>query len=170
MNQQPIHMRENINVLRVLPGSIIVNYDIKQHLQYELGGVPINTEVLNSLLYQFISLLSHQFNEYINRVNVNTVTYNEVHQYVASANSSLILTDLEDTIDLFAELAPVAALQNPQAYYRAVKRLYDNIHFILQPIFQIAIVARKIDMLVETTGVLLADNNIVIYIDYSHER
>ena len=162
-------MRENINVLSVLPGSIIVNYDIKQHLQYELGGVPINTEVLNSLLYQFIALLSHQFNEYINRVNVNTVTYDEVHQYVASANSSLILTDLQDTIDLFAELS-VGVLQDPQAYYRAVKRLYDNIHFILQPIFQIAIVARKIDMLVETTGVLLADNNIVIYIDYSHER
>ena len=169
MNQQPIHMRENINILRELPGSIIVNYDIKQHLQYGLGGVPINTEVLNSLLYQFISLLSHQFNEYINRVNINTISYDEVHQYVASANSSLILTDLEDTIDIFAD-SPVGALQNPQAYYRAVKRLYDNIHFILQPIFQIAIVARKIDMLVETTGVLLADNNIVIYIDYSHER
>lgn len=169
MNPQPIHMRENINVLRVLPGSIIVNYDIKQHLQYELGGVPINIEVLNSLLYQFIVLLSHQFNEYINRVNINTVSYEEVHQYVASANSSLILTGLEDTIDLFDELA-VGTLQNPQAYYRAVKRLYDNIHLLLQPIFQIAIVARKIDMLVETTGVLLADNNIVIYIDYSHER
>lgn len=162
-------MRENINILRELPGSIIVNYDIKQHLQYELGGTPINTEVLNSLLYQFISLLSHQFNEYINRVNINTISYEEVHQYVASANSSLILTDLEDTIDLFAE-SPVGTLQNPQAYYRAVKRLYDNIHFILQPIFQIAIVARKIDMFVETTGVLLADNNIVIFIDYSHER
>ena len=169
MNQQPIHMRENINVLRVLPGSIIVNYDIKQHLQYELGGVPINTEVLNSLLYQFIALLSHQFNEYINRVNVNTVTYDEVHQYVASTNSSLILKDLEDTIDQFAD-SPVGTLQNPQAYYSAVKRLHDNLHFILQPIFQIAIVARKIDMLVETTGVLLADANIVIYIDYSHER
>lgn len=169
MNRQPIYIRENINALRVLPGSIIVNYDIKQHLQYELGGVPINTEVLNSLLYQFIALLSHQFNEYINRVNINTISYDEVHQYVASANSSLILTDLEDTIDLFAE-SPVGTLQNPQAYYRAVKRLYDNIHFILQPIFQIAIVARKIDMLVETTGVLLADNNIVIFIDYSHER
>ena len=169
MNRQPIHMRENINILRELPGSIIVNYDIKQHLQYELGGTPINTEVLNSLLYQFISLLSHQFNEYINRVNINTISYEEVHQYVASANSSLILTDLEDTIDLFAE-SPVGTLQNPQAYYRAVKRLYDNIHFILQPIFQIAIVARKIDMFVETTGVLLADNNIVIFIDYSHER
>ena len=169
MNPQPIHMRENINILRELPGSIIVNYDIKQHLQFGLGNVPINTEVLNSLLYQFISLLSHQFNEYINRANIKTVTYDEVHQYVTSANSSLILTDLEDTIGLYAD-SPVGTLENPEAYYNAVKRLHNNIHLILQPIFQIAMAARKIDMLVETTGVLLADNNIVIYIDYSHER
>lgn len=169
MNHQPIYMKENINVLNVLPGSIIVNYDIKQHLQYELGGMPINIEVLNSLLYQFISLLSHQFNEYINRVNINTITYNEVYQYVASANGSLILTDLQDTIDEYTD-SPIGTLQNPPAYHRAVKRLHDNVHLILQPIFQIAMVARRSDLLVETTGVLLADNNIVIYIDYSHER
>lgn len=169
MNPQPVHMRENINILRELPGSIIVNYDIKQYLQYELGGGPINTEVLNSLLYQFISLLSHQFNDYINRVNINTVSYEDIFLYVTKANGNLILTDLDDTIDEYTN-SPIGELQNAHAYYLAVKRLHDNIHLLLQPIYQVALVARKIDMLVETTGVLLADNNIVIYIDYSHER